>query len=224
MVDLPERSVLVMGLDSWEMFGTGTFKPSRSPASSDSFTCVSKMTRRIVGDRPPEFRTPPIDAGDPKRQSPAIKATVFPRWFACDADRQGSAKPAPPRSLPGSRTAKASRSTKAMTAKRRKASPIRFVCGCENGHLQDIDWRWVVHQNARAKKAEAPAPARERCGWRTRVRAPIHAIPGSSCDCGASLSLEELFQPGRLGPCPGERPWIGDNDPNPATHQKGCVC
>ena len=30
------------------------------------------------------------------------------------------------------------------------------------------------------------------------------------CDCGASLSLEELFQPGRLGACPGERPWIGD--------------
>src|SRR5260370_41022077 len=33
------------------------------------------------------------------------------------------------------------------------------------------------------------------------------------CDCGASLSLEELFQPGRLGKCPGERPWIGDLDP-----------
>jgi hypothetical protein len=35
-----------------------------------------------------------------------------------------------------------------------------------------------------------------------------------ACDCGASLSLEELFQPGRLGSCPGERPWIGDIDPN----------
>ena len=24
-------------------------------------------------------------------------------------------------------------------------TPIRFVCACEKGHLQDIDWRWVVH-------------------------------------------------------------------------------
>ncbi len=41
------------------------------------------------------------------------------------------------------------------------------------------------------------------------------------CDCGASLSLEELFQPGRLGPCPGERPWIGDQDPNACNAPKG---
>jgi hypothetical protein len=34
------------------------------------------------------------------------------------------------------------------------------------------------------------------------------------CDWGASLSLEELFQPGRLGACPAERPWIADRDPN----------
>jgi hypothetical protein len=33
------------------------------------------------------------------------------------------------------------------------------------------------------------------------------------CDCGEALSLEELFQPGRLGACHGERPWIGDRDP-----------
>jgi hypothetical protein len=26
-----------------------------------------------------------------------------------------------------------------------KVTPIRFVCGCENGHLQDIDWRRPLH-------------------------------------------------------------------------------
>ena len=35
------------------------------------------------------------------------------------------------------------------------------------------------------------------------------------CECGASLSLEELFQPGRLGACFGERPWIAPNDRDP---------
>jgi hypothetical protein len=42
-----------------------------------------------------------------------------------------------------------------------------------------------------------------------------------SCDCGASLSLEELFQPGRLGSCPGERPWIIDREAEPCTAEKG---
>ena len=42
-----------------------------------------------------------------------------------------------------------------------------------------------------------------------------------TCDCGASLSLEELFQTGRLGPCLGERPWIADRDPIPCDAQKG---
>src|SRR6202011_1220992 len=31
MLDLPERSVLVQGLDHWEMFGTGTFHPIEEP-------------------------------------------------------------------------------------------------------------------------------------------------------------------------------------------------
>ena len=31
MLDLPERSVLVQGLDHWEMFGTGTFKVIEEP-------------------------------------------------------------------------------------------------------------------------------------------------------------------------------------------------
>jgi DNA invertase Pin-like site-specific DNA recombinase len=31
LLDLPERSVLVQGLDHWEMFGTGTFHPVEEP-------------------------------------------------------------------------------------------------------------------------------------------------------------------------------------------------
>jgi hypothetical protein len=31
--------------------------------------------------------------------------------------------------------------------KKSDVTPIRFVCACEKGHLQDIDWKWVVHRN-----------------------------------------------------------------------------
>ena len=33
------------------------------------------------------------------------------------------------------------------------------------------------------------------------------------CGCGRRLSLQETFQPGRLGKCRGERPWLIDLDP-----------
>jgi hypothetical protein len=35
------------------------------------------------------------------------------------------------------------------------------------------------------------------------------------------LSLEELFDPRRLGPCPGERPWIGDRDSTACNASEG---
>ena len=34
------------------------------------------------------------------------------------------------------------------------------------------------------------------------------------CGCGRSLSLQDTFQPGRLGKCRGERPWLLDRDPD----------
>jgi hypothetical protein len=29
--------------------------------------------------------------------------------------------------------------------KAQDVTPLRFVCGCEHGHLQAIPWRWIVH-------------------------------------------------------------------------------
>jgi hypothetical protein len=213
MLDLPERSVLVQGLDHWEMFGTGTFKVIEEPRLARLLHQRLSDDGRLVADRPPELRTPPIDAGDPKRVSPGIKATVFPRWFACDAiagDRPNRRRLArfqdlePPKRL----------EHKGDDGKRRKASPIRFVCGCENGHLQDIEWRRIVHQNFRGQDAAGTSgPCREQMWLEDTGTSADPRDTRIICDCSASLSLEELFQPGRLGACSGERPWIGDRDP-----------
>ena len=172
---------------------------------------------RIVGDKPPDLRTPPINKGDPRAPSPAVRATVFPRWFACDTlpgDAPNRRRLARFQDLePPKRAVHVG-----PDGKKRKASPIRFVCGCENGHLQDIDWRRVVHQNVRGEETDAADKA-------GACRKPIwledsgtSADPRDTrvvCECGASLSLEELFQPGRLGACFGERPWVAPNDRDP---------
>ncbi|MDB5541246.1 MAG: hypothetical protein JWQ89_2973, partial [Devosia sp.] len=218
MLDLPERSVLVRSIDDWEMFGAGTFQSINEPRLSRLlFQRLADQDGRLVADHPPELRTPPIDPNDPKRIPPGVKATVFPLWFVCDAiagdppHRRRLVRFQdldPPRRL----------EHRGDDGKRRKASPIRFVCGCEDGHLQDIDWRRILHQNGRDGPEAQAGQCREQMWLEDGGTSADPRDTRIVCDCGASLSLEQLFQKGRLGPCRGERPWIGDRDPNGCTH------
>ncbi|MBV9430779.1 MAG: DUF1998 domain-containing protein, partial [Hyphomicrobiales bacterium] len=166
---------------------------------------------RLATDGDPQLRTPPLDLRDPRRPSPKIRASIFPRWFVCDAV-QGD-KPDKRRLVRFQQLDQPKRlDFRDDDGKRRRVSPIRFVCGCEDGHLQDLDWRYVVHQNA---------PGREGC------QEPLWLEDGGttgdprqtriSCECGASRSLNDLFLRNKLGKCHAEWPWI-DNGRDP----EGC--
>ena len=59
MLDLPERSVLVQGLDHWEMFGTGTFKVIEEPRLARDgfeFAAQSQNLPRLFGRHQSESR------------------------------------------------------------------------------------------------------------------------------------------------------------------------
>jgi hypothetical protein len=225
MLDLPDRSVLVLGLDHWEMRGKAAFQKIEEPRLQRLLYLRLKDDDRIVGDKPPELRTPPIDKRDPRFPSPAVRAAVFPRWFACEAI---AGDPPNRRRLVRFQDLEAPKRAihVGSDGKKRKGSPIRFVCGCENGHLQDIEWRRVLHQNHRAEGADTAAtagPCRKPMWLEDSGTSADPRDTRIGCECGASLSLEELFQPGRLGSCPGARPWIGsdDRDPNACDASKG---
>src|SRR6202166_4835058 len=74
-------------------------------------------------------------------------------------------------------------------------TPIRFVCACEKGHLQDIDWKWVVHRN---QACHEPMWVEEKG---TRADPADMTIV---CGRKQELPLQTLFQPGLLGNCRGE--------------------
>ena len=73
MLDLPDRSVLVQGLDHWEMGGKGTFRTIEEPRLARLLHQRLADEGRVVGDRPPELRTPPLDPGIPGACRPASK-------------------------------------------------------------------------------------------------------------------------------------------------------
>jgi hypothetical protein len=204
MLDLPERSIVVGGLDRWEMRGPNAFRPIEEARLSSLLHLRLANDPRLGVDRPPELRTPPIDPSDRRAAKPFIESAVFPEWFVCDTidgDPPGRRRVVRFNDLhPPAR-----KEHVADDGKRRRASPIRFVCGCTKGHLQDIEWRRILHGDG--------VTCREQM-W--MVDGGTSADPRETrivCDCSKSLTLEELFQPGRLGPCRGERPWIGDRDP-----------
>jgi hypothetical protein len=155
------------------------------------------------------LRTPPVSVDRNQRIPRGVAAPVFPTWFVCEQVEIVTA---------GTRTVRRRRLVRWQdldTKGRRRfifddgrksdVTPIRFVCACEKGHLQDIEWRWVVHG---ARQCQEPMWVEEK---------GTSADPADTsivCDCGRSLSLQDAFQPGRLGKCRGDRPWLLDKDPN----------
>jgi hypothetical protein len=210
MLDLPTRSVLVGGLERWEM-RQGAFKPIEEPRLAKMIERMLLATGRLEESRSLSLRTPPLAADVFNREPPGVAVTVFPTWFVCAADRTkiGAEDVRRRRLVRWSDLDPAGGRRRCVLddGKKVEVTPIRFVAGCEMGHLQDIDWRWVVHgeREARCREpmwlAETGTSADPRD---TRVE----------CNCGRSLSLEEAFQRGRLGHCRGERPWLGERDPD----------
>ncbi len=206
MLDLPERSVVVGGLDRWDYRAATTVKPIEERRLSEWLHARLADDPRWNQDHPPQLRTPPIDPNDRRTTPPAIVTPIFPEWFACDTvegDRSGRRRFVRLSDL----QPPARKEHVADDRKRRRASPVRFVCGCAKGHLQDIEWRRILH--------EGGGSCREQMWLEDSGTSADPRDTRVVCDCGASLTLEELFQPFRLGPCRGERPWIGDMDPTP---------
>lgn len=210
MVDLPDRSVLVGGLDQWEMHVRGAFRTIEEPRLTHLLEERLRGSGRIADGKKLTLRTPPIDPGNPRAAFvPGVAGIVFPTWFVCDAviDTPTGRRRHMVRwndLNPNGRN----KYRDEDGGKETKVTPLRFVCGCENGHLQDISWRWIVHGSR---------PCLEPMWLEDSGTSGDPRDSRVVCGCGNTLSLEQLFQPGRLGPCRGARPWIGSRDPDGCT-------
>src|SRR5581483_853367 len=139
-----------------------------------------------------------------------VATPIFPSWFVCEQVETATVgtRPARRRRLVRWQDLDTRGGRRKVTfddGKKSDVTPIRFVCACEKGHLQDIDWKWVVHGS---QSCLEPMWVEE---------TGTSADPADMtivCGCGKQLSLQALFQPGRLGNCRGERPWLLDRDPD----------
>jgi hypothetical protein len=209
MVDLPTRSVVIGGLELWDMRG-GSFTTIPEPRLTMRLEQLLKSQGRLGDTKSLSLRTPPVTDGRPGQLPVGIAAPVFPAWFLCEHvdSTTVAGRPGRRRRLVRWQDLDPRGGRRRFVfddGEKSEVTPIRFVCACENGHLQDIDWRWIVHEG---QSCQEPMWVQEK--GTSADPTDITVV----CDCGKSRSLQELFLPGRLGTCRGERPWLVDRDPN----------
>ncbi len=191
MIDLPDHSVIVSGLKDW---------PRLRREKIDEPRLTAKL-RRLLDVPDLELWTPPRHEEDARKPAP-VGARIFPTWFIVKNTRSSPRNPQWRRRRLVRWRHLDHRRFRDENGKLVPVVPVRFVCGCRRGHIDDLDWRRFVHRDATCRR---PLWLEER-GMGTDIGGTFVA-----CDCGKERSLYEASKPstGALGHCQGKRPWIG---------------
>lgn len=143
LVDLPNLSVVTMGLDRWEV--------SRCPPIEEAR--LLEAVRRVLGQQVERLRMPPIikdENASPFTPEGKIGVPVrpFPRWLRCvrcgllaefDSGlfsiKENPYRPDQTHFI----------HTSCEKGSHSDAVPARFLLACRNGHLDDFPWHYFVH-------------------------------------------------------------------------------
>jgi hypothetical protein len=191
VVDLPELSIIVAGLDDWVVRGPDRVAEPRLEA----FLRVPALYR-------PPVSGPGAYGGVP--------AWVFPDWLVCPVGRcrllaprkdfQWVAPPAGEYRCP--------RTDRHGNAKWVQAFPARFMVACPKGHLDDFPW----HEWAHRGPATCGGPLKLLDYGRSGSANDLE-VRCESCDAGQRLG--DAFKARAIEHCSARRPWLAPDDHEP---------
>lgn len=145
IIDLPHMSVMVMGIDDWNITSSERINEER----------LLKAVQSYLGNQVKELCLPPIE--EKKSHSSALDISnligvpvmPFPRWMVCPACRilaplnSGLFEIKENLFNPDKNAYVHINCSKSKKAP--KVIPARFMVACSNGHLDDFPWNWFVH-------------------------------------------------------------------------------
>ena len=179
LIDLPNESAIVGGLDTW---GAETnLEPIEEPR------LASKLTS-MTGVQVPRLYTPPPEPEHWQDRQRGIGAWRFPEWLVVQESNPGSPGQA------GSRSRRMVRRTALDRGKfdRKPVVATRFVRACARGHVDDIDWHRFVHgPGDQCRRQLTEQIVRCECGKSRRMH--------------EATDMAQF----PLGTCSGARPWLG---------------
>lgn len=188
LIDLPELSMILAGLDDWN---TGTAKTIGEP-----------RLQRALGVR--HFKLPPFLT---REGTGGLPARIFPEFLVCP--RCNRLARHHKFHFPERGAKHLCKSGECRGGGNASAYPARFMVACANGHLDDFPWHSWVHADKPDCDAELRLEDSGQTGSITDlwVRCPRH-------DNKMSLGLAFGKQgQSRLPGCNARRPWLDDHDP-----------
>lgn len=202
MVDLPDHSIIVGGLDMWTDLGREQIHERR--LSERICELLELDDRREI----PLF-TPPIEVDDARAIQTGITCFIFPEWFVAQHEEEWSdlASGKVYRSRPLVHWRKLVKG-KFIAPGNVKVPvvPLRFVQACPNGHISDIDWYAFVHAGKPPIRAQLWIDEGGTGADLTDIFVRCEATKARR-----SLGLAKAKDSRVLGLCNGERPWLGRN-------------
>lgn len=192
MLDLPNYSVLVGGLDYWTGQGDQISEPR----------LIAKLQALL--DLPSlRLYAPPPDQEDPMAPQTGISAWQFPEWFITQDLAASDQGPAVRSRMLVHRKLLSRGKFIDLDKKKRAVVPVRFVRACRCGHIGDIDWRSFVHAGESTCMRQLWMDERGTSGDLSEV--------SIRCECKAQRQVGEAanLKLKALGHCDGSRPWLG---------------
>ncbi len=212
IVELPNLSVMVMGLDDWPVHHCREISEPR----------LLKAIQDELGSQVSRLLTPPIApdsegfASSPFDESANIGVPVapFPRWLLCPRCRLLAPISSglfelklDPFRKDRSRYVHRNCNRPHKANWQPTAVPARFLVACEDGHLNDFPWVEFVHRGPTHCRSELRLYEMGASGEVADIRV--------QCHCGAGRSLVEAFvekSKRDLPPCDGRWPHLRSRD------------
>lgn len=187
IVDLPELSVIMAGIDHWD------------PVEDDRVDEPRLAKFLNVDDL---FAPPRPGAG----RFGGLPSFIFPEYLVCP--HANCRRLAHHRSFGRVGRADSLHFECLNHAKhdgRQTAFPARFLVACPRGHVDDFPWHSWVHHGAGDCRGELRLTDSGRTGGATDISV--------RCDgCGKSRTMAGAFRAGAHSSCSGRQPWLGPND------------
>lgn len=191
VVDLPDLSAIVAGLDLWNL-------KQCMPISEPRLRARLGLSRGIYSLPHPQDES----------KWPTLPAFRFPKFMVCPKCRRLAPQDQFV-SLPSDNSLQCFHpGTSHEHEKPSRVFPVRFVSICSRGHISDIPWHSFVHAKGRNRKCQGG-----------RLFLDEHGMTGSlegisvRCEaCESTRPLSDALDEGVLGRCEGRRPWLGPDD------------
>jgi hypothetical protein len=193
MVDLPDASAIIAGLDHWH------YAANQIPVVEEP-RLVEKL-KRLLGVQTLTLRTPPPASDEYRGFRPDLVAWRFPEWFIVQRTETTT------RGFRRRRLVHLNSLDKGeyrdTDRKKHPVVPVRFVRACRKGHVGDIDWKAFVHGEPKPCPRDLWMEERGTSGDLDEIWV--------TCECGVDRVMSQAARMGlrALGSCNGSRPWLG---------------